>query len=244
MKRAVVLAFILAFGIASATDADTINLSLHPTDWYRYPIVVGGTNYNSGPATIEQTGSGHLRGTKTTATGGSNWVVGLETLDSFNFQNATLDYQWLVNGQGTYSGIYSGVHGLVYSVDPNPPYFGGLTTAWSFMGSEVIPSNQWLYTRFVFSDTGYQFFLSKTGYGNTDFLSGAWSYGPTTWAGLADARVFFQFGDNYGANAYFEVAEATIRTPGEPVPAVPEPASLLLLGTGLLGLASKWRTKV
>ena len=146
------LALLMAFGVTMAADADPIRPSLNPASWNRYPVVIGGTNYNSAPATIAETAAGHLRGTKTTATPGSNWLVGLETLDSYNFQNATLDYQWLVNGQGNYSGIYSGVHGVAYNVDPNSPYFGGLTTGWSFSGSEVIPSNQWLYTQFVFSN--------------------------------------------------------------------------------------------
>ena len=243
MKKSLVLLFtvLTSFGVTMAANADTINLSMNPADWSRYPVLIGATEYNSAPATIENTAAGHLRGTKTTATGGSNWLVGLETLDSYNFQNATLDYQWLVNGQGNYSGIYSGVHGVVVNVDPNPPYFGGLTTGWSFSGSELIPSNRWLYTQFVFSETGYQFSVSKTGYGNTDFLSGSKAYNSATWNALADAHVYFQFGDNYTAGAYFEVAEASIHRAAS---TVPDPgSSLLLFGIGLAGLRA-WRKRL
>jgi len=234
------LTLTVVFGMTMTASAGTINLSMNPTDWYRYPVVIGGTNYNTSPATIVETATGYLKGTKTTGTGGTNWILGLETNASFDFQNATLRYQWLVNGQGSYSGMYSGIHNVVYNVDPNSPYAGFLTTHHSWSGSEVIPSDTWLYTEFVFSESGYDFAVSKTGYGNHDFLYGSKIYGASTWDALADAHVYFQFGDNYVAGAYFEVAEASIITQGA---AVPEPATMLLLGSGLIGLAGYGRKK-
>jgi hypothetical protein len=234
------LTLMMVFGITMTASAGTVNLSMDPTTWDRYPVWLSGINYNTSPATIEKTAAGYLKGTKTTGTGGTNWILGLETNDSYDFQNATLHYKWLMNGQGTYSGMYSGIRGVVYNVDPNSPYAGFLTTGWSWAGSEVIPSNQWLYTEFVFSESGYDFAVSKTGYGNKDFLYGSKTYGSTTWDALADAHVYFQFGDNYAAYAYFEVAEASVITQEA---SVPEPATMLLLGSGLIGLAGYGRRK-
>ena len=235
------LTLMVVFGMTMTASAGITNLSMDPATWYRYPVWLSGINYNTSPATIVETVDGYLKGTKTTGTGGTNWILGLETDASYNFQNATLRYQWLMNGQGTYSGMYSGIRGVVYNVDPNSPYAGFLTTAWSWAGSEVIPSNQWLYTEFVFSESGYDFAVSKTGYGNNDFLFGSKTYGSTTWDALADAHVYFQFGDNYAAGAYFQVAEASIITQEA---AVPEPATMLLLGSGLIGLAGYGRKKL
>jgi len=238
MKKIITVLSILAMvtGMAAAAPAATVDLSLDPADWYRYPAIVGGTDYNTAPATIVKTAEGNLRGTKLTDTGGTNWIVGVESNSSYNFQNATLRYQWKINGQGSYSGIYSGIHGVLYNFDPNPPSAGFMTTAWSYNGSEVVPSNAWLYTQVVMTETGYQFSVSQTGYGNNDFLYGSKTYGSGTWDALADAHVYFQFGDNYLANAFFEVAAVSITT-RDPGTQVPEPATMMLLALGFAGLA-------
>jgi hypothetical protein len=61
--RVWLFSLVMSLGMTMAAGADTINLSMNPADWYRYPVVIGSTNYNSAPAVIEQTTAGHLRGT-------------------------------------------------------------------------------------------------------------------------------------------------------------------------------------
>ena len=233
----------VALGMAIPANATTINLSLDIDDWGKTPYLTS-AGWQTPNATVTNTAEGYLHGTKTTATGGTNWSLGIHTNDSYNFQDSILRYQWKLNGQGSYSGIYTGVDlnsgHLINNFDPNPPYTGGMTTAWSWAGSEVIPNNAWLWTEIIFSETGYDFAVSKTGYGDTDFLHGTKAIGASTWDALADARLFFQIGDNYVAGAYFDVAGASITTPDAPVP---EPATMLLMGTGLAGLAAARRKK-
>ena len=215
----------LILGACNTVFASPINLSLHPHDWTRdtgYP--------NQGPATITQTEDGYLRGTKTTGTGGSPSALDAQTEATYNFQNATLRYQWLVNGQGSYSAILSGTKSDIpqtYHYDDN----SWLSTHHSWSGSEVIESNTWLYTEVKFNETGYDYTVSYSGYGGNDFLFGTRAYnnGSTTWNNLADAHFWFRLVDNYRPNVYFEVAEAYI-TP------VPIPATILLFGSGVAAL--------
>ncbi|EXI68713.1 MAG: PEP-CTERM motif protein [Candidatus Accumulibacter adjunctus] len=243
-KREVFAALLTLFGSSFGAGAAVTNVSLAVADWQKTNLVFGGTDYQ-GPATVANTASGHLLGTKTTATGGTNYSLGLHTVATYNLQDATLRYNWRLSGQGSYSGIYTGLdtgdgHAhLINNFDPNSPFAGFMTTAWSYLGSEIIPSDGWLWTEVTFSANHYDFTVSKTGYGNTDFLHGSKAIASTTWDALVAAHPFFQLGDNYVAGAYFEVADLSITTRDVPPgPSVPEPVSLALLALGLAGLGA------
>jgi len=209
--------------------AATVNVSLNPADWARYPALVSGTNYNTAPATVTQNLAGHLVGTKTTSTGGTNWILGLETTPNYDLQDATARFQWKLNGNGSYAGIYVGTRDVTGVVTNSSAF----TVGWQYVGY-LIPNNTWLYTELKFSPTGYDYSYSYTGYGGTDFLHGASAYGTATWDRLADSKLFLKLGDNYNAGAYMELAEASITTATKPVPL---PGAILLLGPGLAGLA-------
>ncbi len=163
-----VIAFLFV-GVRVAS-AGLIDLSRKSTDWEKSP-----NTSQTADAKFETTSEGYLRGTKTTATGGSPWCLELWTKDTYDFQNATLSYKWKLNAQvgSNYAAIYLGIYNSLYNVDPNPPFAGHLTTHHSFGGSEVIPSDTWLWTQIMISPKGagygYDFSVSKTGYGNKDF---------------------------------------------------------------------------
>ncbi len=222
------MAFAWSTGVAGI-----VNLSLDPAGWEK-------TSYAfQGPATVTQNGAGHLVGTKTTATGGSSWALGLQTQDSYNFQNAILRYQWRVNStNGSYSAIYSGTihdsgsHPIMY-FDPNGTPAAYYSTHHSWAGSEVIANNTWLYTQVTVSATGYDYAVSYTGYGDTDFRHGSRAINAQGWADLSDSRFWFRLVDNWTAGTYFELAQATLETN---TPSVPEPTPIALIGLGLLGL--------
>jgi hypothetical protein len=226
---------VMALGTPLLTVATTVNVSLNPANWDRYPVWSNGTNYNTAPASEALNAAGHLVGTKTTGTGGSNWLLGLETTPNYDLQNATLDFQWKLNGNGSYAGIYVGTRDGAGVITSSSPF----TVAWHYVGYQI-PNNTWIYTELKFSPSGYNYSYSYTGYGGSDFLNGTAIYGSATWDRLADSKLFLQLGDNYVAGAYMELAEAKISTAAG---AVPEPATMLLFGIGLVGLATISRKK-
>jgi hypothetical protein len=204
--------------------SDGVAISLNPAAWDRYPVWYMGTNYNTASATVTQNAAGDLVGTKTTATGGTNWILGLETTPNYDLQNSTLRYQWKLNGNGSYAGIYVGTRDGASTITNSSPF----TVAWYSVGYQI-SNNTWIYTQLTFSPTGYDYSYSYTGFGNTDFLHGTSLYGTATWDRLAQSKLFLQLGDNYNAGAYFEAAQAQILTGGAYVG--------YLTGTDLAGLS-------
>jgi hypothetical protein len=204
-------------------NANRTDISLNPSDWNRPPDMVDGTNYNdntTAPSTITQTTpDNYLQATKTTATIGESPgpILELFTNQTYDFQNAILYSKWEVNGQGSYSGVYVGI----------PSAYGHFETGWSF-NAPLISDNTWIYSKFVFSTSGYTYDYSYNSYGDpSGFLMGAVTVDTSGWP---NESFFFNFGDNAIAGAYFELAEAYITTPQSNVP---EPCTMLLVGSGL-----------
>lgn len=226
-------ALVLLVGLDTEAFGAIYTVSLDPNDWepdgYAY----------QGSGTLTQTPEGYLRGTKTTATGGSDWALSRQTTSVYDFQDATLRYQWRVNGLDSYSAIVTGTTS-VYVFDPYPKKKTNYSTHHSWDGSEVIADDTWLYSEVTFSETHYDYTVSYLGYGQTDFLSGTENIDASRWSALQTNQFWFRLLDNYAEGVYFDLAQATIETPE----LVPEPSALLVwsLLSGLV-IGVGWRRR-
>lgn len=224
-KTRMAWAALLLWGMVSTAQALTIDVSLDKNSWLKYPPQTWQVGDNEG--TLTHNADGHLVATKTTATGGSSWFLGRDTQDTFDLRGGVLQYQWKLNGQGTYSGTYNGV----LSATHGGLAYDKLTTGWSYANSILIPSDTWLFTEYRFVEAGLllEYSISKAGYGGKDFVYGTKKFSPDSWAMLGTARPFIWIGDNYAENAQFELARMTVT-------AVPEPGTIALMLAGLMGL--------
>lgn len=219
---------LFAVCFVQGVTAATVDISLDVEDWTRET----GYSPQEPYSTMANTSEGNLRATTNINRGGTGYAIDSWTVNTYDFQNATLQFQWKVNS--TYNAYSATVSGL-----QEPTLYGkNMSTHNSWLNSQVIANDTWLYTEMSFTETGYTYSISYLGYGQTDFLSGNAIYSTATWDDLSDARLWFRYVDVYRAGSYFELAEAQVIQPNnEPVP---EPSTMLLFGTGLISLIG-WR---
>jgi hypothetical protein len=199
-----VVSAVAFFGMTAAATAAVTNVPLDVGSWVKDPYLTS-IGWQTPDATVTNPPGGNLRGTKTTATGGTNWSLGIHSSAEYNFQNATLRFQWKGNGLGQRSGHWNGVdsdvawllYGRAYVTENDPSF-------------TIIPNDTWLYSQIVLANSTYDISVSTTGYGGTNIYHVAGPLVPTTWTALATAHPFFQISDNYAAGAYFEVAAMSI----------------------------------
>jgi hypothetical protein len=205
MRRTqIVVSAIVFFGMTAAATAAVTNVPLDVGSWVKDPYLTS-IGWQTPDATVTNPPGGNLRGTKTTATGGTAWSLGIHTSAEYNFQNATLRYQWKQNALGQWSGHYNGLDS-----DTAPLLYGRGYVTGNDPSFTIIPSDTWLYTQIVMANSTYDISVSTSGYGGTNIWHAAGALAPATWTALATAHPFFQIGDNYAAGAYFELAAVSI----------------------------------
>lgn len=239
-KLAIVFTCLLLFSFGNTVQAATIDISLVPSVWSLSPYAAQDT-----PSPILSQVGGDLRGTISTANGGSGYGMEIETNDKYNFQNATLRFKWLV-GLDSYSEAsthLSSDAGNVSHYIANNGISYGFNTNHSYEIRQLIENNTFLYTEITYNPSGLDYTVSYNDYGASPISSGTNDYDSAVWDRLDDAMFRFRLVDNHGAGQYFQLNEVTLITSETGPGPVPEPATMLLFGLGLLGVAGVSRRR-
>ncbi|MDD5007767.1 MAG: beta-propeller fold lactonase family protein [Syntrophorhabdaceae bacterium] len=187
--------------VKGGVSSPTINISLLPADW------IEDTTYGwvSDNYYKETTGTGSLRVVRTAVGGGFGGGVNLRTDGTYNFQDSIFRYKWRMNGQGSYAATWNGPGAGFWGLG------GNITTGWSYAGSLLVDSDQWIYTELqINSDLSYTVDLSYTGYGLGGIYHTAGTLAQSSYDALNNTWFRHRIVDNYANGAYFEIAEAMI----------------------------------